>query len=174
MRSLLPVMLGFMLSANAFATEQEAAVKVNWQHPEKYSDIRPSSGSKKAFQQRVISGFDKIWADFAEKLPAGYRLLVTVKDLDLAGDVNPMYRIDHSDIRVVKEIYFPRMTFDYQLLDSVGQVVAAEQDVKVKDIGFMNSTPIGVGSTEFAYEKQMLKQWFQKNLLSKLGKPATE
>lgn len=174
MRTLLPVMLGVMLSANAFATEQEAAVKVNWQHPEKYSDIRPSSGSKKAFQKRVISGFDKIWADFAEKLPAGHRLIVTVKDLDLAGDVNPMYRIDHSDIRVVKEIYFPRMTFDYQLLDRAGQIVAAEQDVKIKDIGFMNSTPVGMGSTEFAYEKQMLKQWFQKTLLPKFSQPATE
>jgi hypothetical protein len=171
MRTLLPLMFGVLLSTNALATQQEATVKVNWQNPEKYSDIRPSSGSKKAYQKRVISAFDKIWADFAKKLPVGHSLVVTVKDLDLAGDVNPMYRIDHSDIRVIKEIYFPRMTFDYQLLDSAGQVVAAEQDVKVKDMGFMHSSPIGLGSSEFVYEKQMLKHWFQKTLTPKFSKP---
>ncbi len=169
MRTLFPLMLGVLLSTNVLAEAQEATVKVNWQNPEKYSDIRPSSGSKKSYQKRVISAFDKIWADFGEKLPAGHRLLVTVKDLDLAGDVNPMYRIDHNDIRVVKEIYFPRMTFDYQVLDASGHTVLAEQDVKVKDVGFMNAAPIGMGSTEFAYEKQMLKHWFQRDLLIKLG-----
>lgn len=171
MRTLVFLMLGIFMSANASASQQEPTIKVNWQHPEKYSDIRPSSGTKKSYQKRVIAAFDKIWADFAEKLPVGHTLQVTVKDLDLAGDVNPMYRIDHSDIRVIKEIYFPRMTFDYQLLDSTGQVVAAEQDVKVKDMGFMNSSPIGLGNTEFIYEKQMLKNWFQKHLTPKFSKP---
>lgn len=171
MKTMLPILLGVLLTTNAWASQQTTTVKVNWQNPEKYSDIRPSSGTKKAYQKRVISAFDKIWADLAAKLPAGHSLLVTVKDLDLAGDVNPMYRIDHSDIRVVKEIYFPRMTFDYQLLDSNGQVVLAEQDVKIKDMGFMNSSPIGLGSTEFVYEKQMLKNWFQKTLTPKLVKP---
>lgn len=169
MRTFLVLMFSFGVMTNAWAVQQEATVKVNWQNPEKYSDIRPSSGTKKAYQKRVITAFDKIWADFAKKLPAGYNLIVTVKDLDLAGDVNPMYRIDHSDIRVVKDIYFPRMTIDYQLLDSQGQVLAAEQDVKIKDMGFMNSAPIGLGSSEFVYEKQMLKDWFQKTLTPKIS-----
>lgn len=171
MRTLLPLMLSVVLSANALAAQQEATVKVNWQNPEKYTDIRPSSGSKKVYQKRVISAFDKIWADLSKKLPAGHSLVITVKDLDLAGDVNPMYRIDHNDIRVIKEIYFPRMTFDYQLLDSTGQVVMAEQDVKIKDMGFMHSSPIGLGNSEFVYEKQMLKNWFQKTLAAKFSQP---
>lgn len=171
MRIILPLLSGILLTANAWASQQSTTIKVNWQNPEKYSDIRPSSGTKKAYQKRVISAFDKIWSGFADQLPAGYSLQVTVKDLDLAGDVNPMYRIDHSDIRVVKEIYFPRMTFDYQVLDHQGKVVLAEQDVKIKDMGFMNSSPIGLGSTEFVYEKQMLKNWFQKTLAPKLTKP---
>lgn len=170
MRNLVPFMLAAFISTSALASEPVTAVKVNWQNPEKYTDIRPSSGTKKSYQKRVIIAFDRIWSDFAEKLPAGHTLFVTVKDLDLAGDVNPMYRIEHSDIRVIKEIYFPRMTFDYQLLDSAGQVLAAEQDVKVKDMGFMNSSPIGLGNGEFVYEKQMLKNWFQKHLTPKFAK----
>lgn len=170
MRNLVPFMLAAFISTSALASEPVTAVKVNWQNPEKYTDIRPSSGTKKSYQKRVITAFDRIWSDFAAKLPAGHTLLVTVKDLDLAGDVNPMYRIEHSDIRVIKEIYFPRMTFDYQLLDSAGQVLAAEQDVKVKDMGFMNSSPIGLGNGEFVYEKQMLKNWFQKHLTPKFVK----
>ncbi len=163
-------LFSLLVAFHAGAENTSPQVNVSWQHPEKYSDIRPSSGTKKSYQKRVISAFDKIWADFSEKLPAGHTLQITVKDLDLAGDVNPMYRIDHSDIRVIKEIYFPRMTFDYQLLDSTGQVVVAEQDVKVKDMGFMNSSPMGLGNTEFIYEKQMLKNWFQKHLAPKFTK----
>lgn len=170
MRKLAILLALFSLTAQA-STPNAAEVKVAWQHPEKYTDIRPSNGTKAAYQKQVISAFDKIWADFATKLPAGYRLEVTIKDLDLAGDVNPMFRIDHNDIRVVKEIYFPRMNLDYVLFDENKQQVAAGQDEKIKDMGFMMSTPSGYNRREFAYEAEMLKKWFNRNIVPKL--PAT-
>jgi hypothetical protein len=169
MKSFTMALLVLLFAGQAAAETAATQVKVSWQNPDKYTDIRPSSGTKKAYQQRVINAFDKIWAGFAEKLPAGHTLQINVKDLDLAGDVNPMYRIDHNDIRVIKEIYFPRMTFDYQLSDATGKIVAAEQDVKIKDMNFMSSSNIGIGNTEFVYERQMIKSWLQRDLLPKLG-----
>jgi hypothetical protein len=167
MRKLALILALFTLTAQA-STPTTAEVKVAWQHPEKYTDIRPSNGTKAAYQKQVIKAFDKIWADFASKLPAGYRLEVTVKDLDLAGDVNPMFRIDHNDIRVIKDIYFPRMNFDYVLFDANKQQIAAGQDEKIKDMGFMMSTPSGFNQREFAYEAEMLKKWFKKTISPKL------
>lgn len=169
MKSFMMALMVLLFAGQVAAETAAAQVKVTWQNPDKYTDIRPASGTKKSYQQRVISGFDKIWAGLAEKLPAGHTLHVTVTDLDLAGDVNPLYRIDHNDIRVIKEIYFPRMTFDYQLLDATGKVVAAEQDVKIKDMNFMSSSTIGIGNTEFVYERQMIKSWLQRDLLPKLS-----
>lgn len=152
-------------AATANSAETTSAVKVNWHNPEKFSDIRPANSSRKAYQERVTKAFDKFIGELAEKLPAGYSLEITVKDLDLAGDVNPMYRLDNTDIRVVKDIYFPRMKLDYALFDQNKQQVKSELDVKIKDMGFMTSSNIGYQNREFAYEFEMLKKWFNKVIL---------
>lgn len=149
-------------AATAEKTETTSAVKVTWLNPEKFSDIRPASGTRKVYQERVMKAFDKMLGELAEKLPAGYSMEINVKDLDLAGDVNPMYRLDNTDIRVIKEIYFPRMKFDYVLFDQNKQPIQQESDVKIKDMGFMTSSHIGYQSREFAYEREMLKKWFNK------------
>jgi hypothetical protein len=152
-------------AATAEKTEPTSAVKVNWLNPEKYSDIRPANGSRKAFQERVTKAFEKILGELTEKLPAGYSLEITVKDIDLAGDVNPMYRIDNTDVRVIKDIYFPRIKLDYVLFDQNKQPIRQESDVKLKDMGFMTSNHIGYQNREFAYEHEMLKKWFNKVIL---------
>lgn len=169
MRSTAIAFIGLISCIQVWAADSPQQVQVSWQQPEKFTDIRPANSTKKAYQERVIKAFDKIWAEVAKDLPAGYQLAVTVKDLDLAGDVNPMYRIDHNDVRVVKDIYFPRMTIDYRLTDASGQQVDTGQDVKIRDIGFMSSQPAGFRSDEFGYEKRMLKDWYRKNIGNKLA-----
>lgn len=155
-----------------------AEVKVGWQNPEKFTDIRPASGSKKAYQQRVIAEFDKMWSEFAKQLPPGYKFDVVITDLDLAGDVEPMYSgygagRTMNDIRVVKDIYFPKVSLDYVLYDAKNNEVARANSVKIKDMGFMSSGSLGFGSREFGYEKQMLEKWFHKEILSKVQMTAS-
>lgn len=166
--------LSFQIQA---ATAEKAAtpavVKVNWLNPEKFSDIRPANGSRKAYQERVTTAFEKILGELAEKLPAGYSLEISVKDIDLAGDVNPMYRIDNTDIRVIKDIYFPRIKLDYVLFDQNKQPIRQESDVKIKDMGFMTSSHIGNRNREFAYEREMLKKWFNKVIVPQTVAAAT-
>ena len=160
--------LSFQLyAATDEKAEPSSAVKVTWLNPEKFSDIRPANGTRKVYQERVMKAFDKFLGDLAKKLPAGYSMEINVKDLDLAGDVNPMYRIDNNDIRVIKDIYFPRMKFDYVLFDQNKQPIQQESDVKIKDMGFMTSSHIGHQSKEFAYEYEMLKKWFNKTIVPK-------
>ncbi len=169
MRTTAIALIGLILSLQVGAADSPQQVQVNWQQPEKFTDIRPSNSTRKAYQNRVIKAFDKIWADVAKDLPAGYQLAITVKDLDLAGDVNPLYRIDNNDIRVVKDIYFPRMTIDYRLTDAAGQQVDAGTDVKIKDSSFMSTQPTGFRGDEFAYEKRMLKDWYRKTISAKVS-----
>lgn len=152
-------------AATVEKAETTSAVKVNWLNPEKFSDIRPATGTRKVYQERVMKAFDKIFGELTEKLPAGYSLDISVKDLDLAGDVNPMYRIDNTDIRVIKDIYFPRMKIDYVLFDQNKQPIRQESDVKIKDMGFMTSSHIGYQNREFVYEHEMLKKWFNKVIM---------
>jgi hypothetical protein len=161
---LLLAVFAFQLQA---ATNDSRNVKVSWQNPEKFSDIRPSNGSKKAYQKQVIESFDKILGDLGEKLPDGYRLELTITDLDLAGDVNPLYRMGNNDVRVVKDIYFPKMQLNYVLLDPSNQVVDKANDVKIKDMGFMMASGSTIHSRQFSYETEMLEKWFKKDILPK-------
>lgn len=156
-------MSSFTLSAQT----PESAIKVEWVQPEKYTDIRPSNESKAMYRKHVIESFDKFWTKLSEKLPQGYKLALTIKDVDLAGDVNPLYRVDNRDIRVIKDMYFPKITLDYQLQDAAGAVVASEQNVKIKDMNFMSSVGLRFSSQEFGHEKNMLEKWFTKTILAK-------
>ena len=171
--SLILISSALLLAAGAFASTGAAEIKVSWQNPEKFTDIRPGSGTKKAYQQRVITAFDKIWADFSGKLPAGYKLEVVVTDLDLAGDVEPLYngvgaKRSINDIRVVKDIFFPKMAFDYVLYDQNNTEIGRAANVKIKDMGFMNSGSVGQNHREFAYEQHMLEKWFNKELMPQI------
>lgn len=149
------------------AQTSESAVKLEWFQPEKYTDIRPSNESKATYRKHVIETFEKFWAKLSEKLPSGYQLTLTIKDIDLAGDVNPLYRVDNRDIRVIKDMYFPKITLDYQLKDASGTVIDSAQDVKIKDMNFMSSVGLRYSSQEFGHEKNMLDKWFTKTILPK-------
>jgi hypothetical protein len=172
MRNTIAVLIVAALSLNAMAATENAAtqnpIKVSWQAPEKFTDIRPASESKKRFQEKVMTAFDKMWADFATDLPEGYQIEIVMTDVDLAGDVNPMYRANHVDIRVIKDIYMPRVKLNYVLTGPQQQEIARATDVKIQDMGFMNSSAIGALNREFHYEHEMLKKWFKKTILSQI------
>ena len=150
------LMLTGMFVSGAFAGE----AKVTWQEPEKYTDIKPSNETRDSFKERVFKEFNIMFAGMAKKLPDGYQLEINVTDLDLAGDVNGMYSSLGREIRVVKELYWPRMVFSYTLKNEKNEIVATAKE-DVKDMNFMS--PAGMHSTGsgFDYEEKMLNDWFK-------------
>lgn len=154
-------------STNALAAE----VDVQWQDPEKFTDIRPANDSRKAYRERVMKKFAGFFQELSANLPEGYTWQVTVSDIDLAGDVDYFAGGAGSPLRVVKEIYSPAITFSHVLRDQFGeQVVAGEE--KLRDMGFMHSLRSISKSEEFHYEKQMLQDWFDKALQPQLQQHA--
>ncbi|MFZ6875635.1 DUF3016 domain-containing protein [Undibacterium sp. Di27W] len=157
------VFLAAALSAQAQAGE----VKVAWQEPEKFTDIRPSNESKPDFQVRLIKEFDQIFADLAKKLPDGYQWDVTVTDVDLAGDVRPFFHHTMNDVRVIKDLYWPRMSFNFDLKDEQGKSIASGTE-NVKDMSFLFHVGVASGHSNFQYEEQMLRDWFGKQQRDKV------
>jgi hypothetical protein len=145
------------LVAPAFSGE----AKVNWQQPEKFTDIRSGNETREGFQARVFKDFGQMFADLAKKLPDGYQLDITVTDLDLAGDVNGMHAMRARDIRIIKELYWPRMSFSYTLKDASNALVASGKE-ELKDMNFMSRVGIQTGNSSFNYEETMLRDWFNK------------
>ncbi|MEO3679257.1 DUF3016 domain-containing protein [Rheinheimera fenheensis] len=164
MRNLIFV-CGLALLAGGVA--QAAEVKVEWQEPEKFTDIRPANDSRKAYRERVLKKFDGFFQDMAAKLPEGYQWQVTVTDIDLAGDVDYFIGGAGNAIRVIKDIYSPAIKFSQVLRDKHGEEVFSS-DEKLRDMGFMQSLRTPNNNEEFRYEKQMLDDWFNKTLQPKV------
>tara|TARA_B100002003_G_C14064169_1_gene512173 strand:- start:336 stop:863 length:528 start_codon:yes stop_codon:yes gene_type:complete len=144
-----------------------AEVKINWHEPDSYQDIRPSNQSRSSFRKMVFADLEQYMTKLAEDLPDGQTLSMTVTDLDLAGEVWPaslLGGMGGADIRLVKPVYIPRMSFSYTLKDASGSVLQ-NAEVKLKDMAFMDrGTRASRRAENLTYEKAMLKDWFEKAL----------
>jgi len=160
------IQTGLLLTAIAFSASVFAGeAKVTWQNPEKYTDIRSGNQSQKSMLKSIDKSFGKEFSELASKLPAGYQLLVTVTDLDLAGEVDPIPSRMMDQIRVLKDLYFPRITFDYQILSSGGVSVLEAKALTLKDMQYLSGTRSTRSSDSYYYERKMIRDWFNKDVL---------
>lgn len=135
--------------------------EVKWINPDDYRDVDAGEGHKAKFKAKVFADFEKHFEKLSAKLPEGQNLLVEVTDVDLAGDVNHggMRRI-----RIVKDLYFPRIKFSYQLVDGKKQELSSGT-VNLKDMSFMMGSSLRHSNDSLTYEKNMLDEWFSKTFL---------
>ncbi|MCV2884786.1 DUF3016 domain-containing protein [Aestuariibacter sp. AA17] len=153
-----------VFSVAAKATDEIQNVEINWQNPEKYTDIDGANESNKRFRERTIKQLTSHISDLAATLPDGQSLTITVTDVDLAGQVWPASFVgmgnSGSEIRLIKDVYIPRMELHYTLHDNTGAVVM-EDDVKLKDMAFNHKLNRYFDDESLRYEKAMLDAWFK-------------
>ncbi len=138
-----------------------ATSEVKWTNPDDYRDVYAGEGNRAKFKAKVFADFEKHFAFLASKLPEGQTLLIDVSDVDLAGDV---HLGSTRRIRVVKELFFPRLEFSYQLLDSNKNILKSG-NVNLKDMNFMMGSSLRYSNDLIGYEKRMLDDWFSNTFL---------
>ena len=149
-----------------FTEATAAEVEVKWSNTEKYSDIDAGEEHRKHFKDRTFKAFEQHFTKMAESLPAQQKLVLDITNLDLAGDVN------HGGIkriRVVKNIFFPRMEFSYQLLSADNSIVKSAE-ISLKDMGFLSHSNLRYRNKALGYEKEMFDDWFKKAFADELVK----
>lgn len=134
-----------------------ASLEINWINPEKYRDIKAGNQHRKSFQEQVFKELEEHLSALAMKLPEEQILKIDVTDIDLAGDVN-IGGIER--VRIITELYFPRMKFSYQLLNADKSVVSSDE-VDLKDMSFMMHSNLRYKNKTFGYERKMLDEWFK-------------
>ena len=167
-KMLFALTIAMTCASNVFAGQ----AKVTWQDPEKFTDIRAGNETRQGFQDRVFKDLEQVFSDMAKQLPDDYQMEVVVTDVDLAGDINGTYRQMGNDLRIIKEIYWPRMSFNYSIKDAKSAVIASGTE-NVKDMNFMSRSRFTSGNSGFAYEEKMLVDWF-KQLQKDKKLPAAE
>lgn len=134
-----------------------ATSEVTWVDYEKYRDIKSGNLNRMHFRETTFYNFEKHFSKLAENLPAGQVLKIKVTDVDLAGDTHIG---GINQIRIIKNIYFPRMNFSYELVNADGSIVVKSDEVILKDMSFMMSSNLKYRNNSLSYEKKMLDDWF--------------
>lgn len=162
-----------LMSLPALGSMQKTAVtdsplvKVEWQSPENYQDIRPAQELRSAFHRRTLARFDRIFERLSEQLPPGYRWEITVTNVDLAGEVLPTQGMGGGMIRIVQPIFFPQMALSFKIIDSNNAVVLEEQ-TEIKDMNFSNRIVRARMNEPLHFERQMLERWFRQDIMARL------
>ena len=85
-------------------------------------------------------------------------------DIDLAGDIEPSTRANMMDVRVIKDLYPPRLKFAYQLKDSQGNTIKTGEE-NIRDIGFLMGSQINTTDT-LRHEKKLFERWLKEAIKS--------
>ncbi len=131
-------------------------VTVKFEEPDRFTDVRENhSSSNSTDYLDALSNYLQETA--AARLGAGQKLVITVTDIDLAGD-NMLGSPDM--IRVMKDIYSPKIKLKFQLLGADGKVVK-EGERRLNDTNYLTQAGRPGSSEPLYYDKQLLKQWVQ-------------
>lgn len=152
-----------VVSLMSFQALAIAKVEVIWTNPDKYSDVKDSFNGPRSTQEDAFYNIEKVLKRLAKKLPDGYLLKLDVTDLDLAGETHS------SNIRVVRDMFPPRIKFSYELLDAGDNVLLAKQE-NIRDTSFLQSVSLRHKNEAFGFEKQLIEDWFKDSFTDQIVK----
>ena len=147
--------------AAAFGTDDAAPrTTVTFFEPAKFSDASDSSNSASARDATLAELKDYLIRRAAVYLSDGQKLSITVTDVDLAGEFEPWRSTPLSDVRIVRDVYPPRIDLTFRLTDAAGQVVR-EGRRELRDLAFMAKLVIDPNDP-LRHEKVLLDDWLSE------------
>ena len=161
-RTLLVTALGLLpvLSVDAASTRTIARAEVNFFEPEKFTDVRDSYMGDYDRTTYLDSIREHVLEQAKYYVPEGHKLSVTFTDIDMAGDFEPWRGPRFDDIRIVKDIYPPRIALAYRLTDAEGNVVK-EGKRELRDLSFMMKITMAFRDDPVRHEKALLDDWLR-------------
>ena len=144
----------------------DGRITVIFSHPEEYTDIRDNQSDfdNERGRERYLPFIQEyLEQEAGRRLPAGQKLTVTFSDIDLAGDFEPWHGVQFSDIRIIKDLYIPRLTFTFKITDENG-VVLREGERKLVELAYQMRITTGFRDDQLRYEKGMLSDWLRDEL----------
>ena len=164
MKTKLPLMafFGLLAAGPAFAAGQPAArVEVNFFEPQNYVDAKTDSFDSDRGRDQVLAQLkEHILLTAPRYLAQGQHLVINVTNVDLAGEFEPWQGMGFDHIRMVREIYPPRMTLEFRLLDAEGNVVSSGKR-DLQDLGYLMTLALPT-SDPLRYEKEMISDWIRR------------
>lgn len=148
------------------ALQADGPVSVKWEDPAKFTEIRQSTNRFEAERGDWVQQLARYLQTTAAKpLQPGQTLDVTLVDIKRAGDYEPWHGPRGRDIRIMRDIYPPRITLQYTLKDASGRIVS-EGDARLSDTGYLHNLGLKSDSDPLRYEKRLIDDWVKRQLAS--------
>lgn len=139
----------------------EGPVAVSWQDPAGFSE--PTFGAMPVDRGTWIRPLAEYLRARAERLlPAGHRLEVVLLDVDRAGQYEPGRDLSTHDLRVVRDLYPPRIHLRFRHLDGGGAVLG-QGERRLVDVAFLQRSAT-FDSDPLRFEKRLLDDWLRREL----------
>ena len=145
------------------ALPDNGPVSVTWADPATFTELKASGNRFESAQGDWLLQLAKYMRKQADKqLAPGNKLELTIVDIQRAGRYEPWHGLDRQNIRMIRDIYPPRMTVKYRETDANGAVVA-EGERKLTDLAFMVNSGMINDSDPLRYEKRMIDSWLRRD-----------
>lgn len=137
------------------------AVSVSWSDPAQFAEARENHRDTPATREAWLSALSRHLAEKAAAvLPRDEKLEVRITDVKRAGGLEPWRGPQASDVRIVRDIYPPRITLEFKQLAADGRVLK-EGRRELRDAAFL-TRPALDPSDPLNHEKQLLDDWVRK------------
>jgi hypothetical protein len=151
-----------LISCGACANETTTPPRVDvvYVNPEKFTDVRDSAYSADKGRDEYLGDLKEHIEKQANKyIPEGQHLALRITDVKLAGDFEPLRGPRFEDVRIIRDIYPPRINLEFKLTDTNGKVLK-EGVRKISDINFLSTINPYFPDETLRYEKKLLDDWF--------------
>ena len=150
--------------STAAVTPAESPVSVTYVNPEQFTENR-LYGRQDRFNR--IDYLAELKAYLIKQgqdiLAPGQSLQVDITDIQLAGAYEPWLGPQWSYVRIMRDIYSPRIELTFRLVDQDGNVLREGKRV-LRDLDYLNSgvsVPSATG-TSLYYDKALLRRWLRR------------
>ncbi|HVU36204.1 MAG TPA: DUF3016 domain-containing protein [Opitutaceae bacterium] len=144
--------------ANTDATQRADVTFVN---PDKFTDARDSYQGTDAGRDANLAQIREYMLKEANRyIPDGDRLSISVTDVDLAGDFEPWRGGQWDHVRIMKDIYPPRLALTFRLTDSSGNVIK-EGTRRLQNLTYLQElVPQFFRDDPLKYDKALIDGWY--------------
>jgi DUF3016 family protein len=166
---LLPLALLMLAVTQAAATasaydKSGPRVELIYFEPQRFTDINDSAppGTEKGKAAILAEMREFIVKRAGQYLPDGQHITITVTDVDLAGEFEPWRGPQWDDVRIVKDIYPPRIKLAFRIVDAEGNTVK-EGERDLTDLSFQMRLSIDQND-RLRHEKDLLDDWMRSDI----------
>ena len=154
--------LAFASAASAAPQTADSRVQVDGTKPDDFSEAKqyPGTGLGRQSPDEWLNDLAKHVRYRAERvLPQGDDLHVTFTNVQRAGTYEPWRGPQWNDVRIIKDIYPPRIDLTFTLTDASGAVVK-EGKRELRDPAFLQRGILNE-TDPLRFEKRMLDDWLR-------------